>query len=124
MSPLLFILIIESLSLIITDAQKKGKIKGIQRSPSLAMTHLFFVDDVILFGLGIVDKWHAYKEDLDLFCFATGMTVRLEKSSFLYNDVDARLGCTFLSYFLLKWIPLSWVSKIWATISNPWVSLN
>lgn len=88
LSPLLFILIIESLSLIILDAQKMGHIKGIKLSPGLSITHLLFVDDVILFGLGTVEEWLAYKEALDLFSSATGMSVSREKSSFLFNEVD------------------------------------
>ena len=54
-SPLLFILIIESLNRIIMDAQQKGLIKGFQYSPDLSITHLLFVDDVILIGVGTVD---------------------------------------------------------------------
>ena len=88
LSLLLFILIIESLSLIISDTQRKGHIRQIHISQRLSLTHLFFVDDVILFGLAIVEEWHAFKEALDLFCSATGMTISREKSSFLYNEVD------------------------------------
>ena len=86
--PLLFISIIESLSKIIINAQQKGLIKGFQFSPSLSITQLLLVDDVILFGIGTVQEWGAYKEVLDLFCSATGMTVNMEKSSFLYHNVD------------------------------------
>ena len=75
LSPLLFILIIESLSRIILDAQQKGLIKGFQYSPDLSITHLLFVDDVLLFGIGTVSEWKAYKYALDLFCSATGMYV-------------------------------------------------
>ena len=67
LSPLLFILIIESLSRIILDAQQKGHIKGFQYSPNMSVTHLLFVDDVILFGIGTVSEWGSYKEGLDLF---------------------------------------------------------
>ena len=52
LSPLLFILVIEGLSLLITDAKNNGLIRGIQISSSLALTHLLFVDDVILMGTG------------------------------------------------------------------------
>ena len=88
LSPLLFILIIESLSRIILDAQQKGLIKGFQYSLDISITHLLFVDDVLLFGTANVSEWKAYKEALDLFCSATGMVVSMEKSSFLYQDVD------------------------------------
>ena len=63
-------------------------IKWIKVSSILSITQLLFVDDVILFGMGLQEEWQAYKEVLELLCSATGMTVSLEKSSFLYNEVD------------------------------------
>ena len=84
LSTLLFILIIESLNMIILDAQQKGLIKGFQYSHGLSITHLLFVDDILLFGIGTVSEWKAYKDALDLFCSATGMSVSKEKSSFIY----------------------------------------
>ena len=86
--PLLFIPIIESLKTIILDAQWKGHINGFQYSLDLSITHMLFVDDVLLFGIATVSEWKAYKEALDLFCSATGMVVSMEKSSFLYQEVD------------------------------------
>ena len=59
LSPLLFILIIESLNRIIMDAQQKGLIKGFQFSPDLSITHLLFVDDVILIDIGTIGEWSA-----------------------------------------------------------------
>ena len=101
LSPLLFILIIESLSRIILDAQQRVHIKGFQYSPNLSITHLLFVDDVILFGIGTVSEWGAYKEALDLFCSATSMSVSKEKSSFLYQEVDEDTRCQI--YVLLPY---------------------
>ena len=54
----------------------------------MLITHLLFVDDVIIFGIGTIQEWGAYIEVLDLFCSTTGMTVSMEKSSFLYHNVD------------------------------------
>ena len=75
LSPLLFILVIESLSRIIMDAQQKGLIKGFQYAPDLTITHLLFVDDVILIGISTIGEWSAYKYALDLFCLALGHRV-------------------------------------------------
>ena len=52
LSPLLFILVIEGLSLLIDDARRHGLVKEIKISHQLSLTHLLFVDDVILFGFG------------------------------------------------------------------------
>ena len=88
LSPLLFILVIEGLSLLIEDAKRNGKIKGIKISHHLSLTHLLFVDDVILFGLGILEEWLAYKAILDSFCEASGMCINVNKSSFLHNELS------------------------------------
>ena len=56
LSPLLFIVVIEGLSLLIEDARNNRRIKGISISPQLSLTHLLFVDDVILFGSGTIEE--------------------------------------------------------------------
>ena len=91
LSPLLFILVIEGLSLLIEDAKRNGKIKGINISSRLLLTHLLFVDDVILFGMGSFEEWMAFKFILDTFCEASGMCININKSSFLHNDLDEAL---------------------------------
>ena len=47
------------------------------------------MDDVILIGVDTVEEGSAYKYALDVFCLALGMTVSIEKSYFLYQNVDA-----------------------------------
>ena len=73
LSPLLFILIIEGLSLLIADAREHGLIKGIKISSSLALTHLLFVDDVILLGTSTFSEWMAFEVILSTFYKASGM---------------------------------------------------
>ena len=73
LSPLLFILVIEGLSLLISDARENGLIRGIKISSALALTHLLCVDDVILLGTGTLHEWMAFKVILRTFCKASGM---------------------------------------------------
>ena len=127
MSPLLFILVIEGLSLLIKDAQNSGLIRGIKISPQLSLTHLLFVDDVIMFGYGSFDEWVAFKVILDTFCEAFGMQINMEKSCFLFNNLDDGLmnriagtlpfkfehltkGFNYLGYYLK---PLGYLVKEW-----------
>ena len=88
LSPLLFILVIEGLSLLISNARENGLIRGIKISSALALTHLLFVDDVILLGTGTLHEWMAFEVILSTFCKASGMSISLEKSGFLYNNND------------------------------------
>ena len=82
----------KGLSRIIMDAQHNGLIMAYRYSPHLSLTHMFFVDDVILIGVGTIEEWSAYKGALDIFCRVSGMSVSPIKSSFLYQNVDSDIG--------------------------------
>ena len=82
-------------------------IKGIQITPSQFITHFFFVDDVILFVLGNMEEWSAYKEALDLFCSATGMKISNEKSSLLFNEVDEDIRSKILTLLPYNMEPIN-----------------
>ena len=72
----------------IIDARDHGLIKGIKISSTFALTHLLFVDDVILLGTGTLTEWMAFDVILSKFCKASGMCISIDKSSFLYNNVE------------------------------------
>ena len=108
---------IEGLSLLIEDARRRGLVKGIKISKDLSLSHLLFVDDVILFGLGTCEEWAAFKVILDTFCEAYGMFINAEKSCFLFNNAedetlnkisrslsyktqDISCGLNYLGYFI------------------------
>ena len=72
----------------IADARDHGLIKGIKISSTLALTHLLFVDDVILLGTGTSSEWMAFDVIMSTFCKASGMCISIDKSCFLHNNVD------------------------------------
>jgi hypothetical protein len=61
----------------------ENKIKGIPVARGVKITHLIFVDDIILFGIGNMVEWKVYQEILALLCKATCMVISAHKSSFL-----------------------------------------
>jgi hypothetical protein len=61
MSPFLFLLVVEGLSRIIKAYEMEGSIKGMNMGKSLFLSHVLFVDEVILFGLGLVSEAKRYK---------------------------------------------------------------
>jgi hypothetical protein len=87
MSPFLFLLITEGLSRAVKEFKREGAIKRIKVGRSLSLSHLLFVDDVILFGLGIVREAEKYKKILDLYCRARGMEINAHKSTILFNEL-------------------------------------
>ena len=93
--------------MLIKQAQHVGLIMGIKVSSTLNLTHLLFVDDVLLFGVGTVEDWQHFKALLDLFCSATGMKISEEKSSFLYNEIDDIVRENVAAILPFKMDPLS-----------------
>jgi len=83
LSPLLFLLVVEGLSKDIEVKVREKKLTGLLVAKGTCITHLLFVDDVILFGSGNIAEWEVFKEILTLFCKATGMAFSPQKSSFL-----------------------------------------
>jgi len=62
---------------------EENKVEGIPMARGINITHLMFVDDIILFGIGNIVEWKVYKKILDLFCKATCMAINPHNSSFL-----------------------------------------
>lgn len=92
LSPLLFLLVIEALSRLLNLAKATGKIIGIKVSKHFNITHLMFVDDVLLFGIGDHEEWVHYKRILDLFCMASGMIISVPKSCLYFHDLISMTG--------------------------------
>ena len=107
LSPLLFILVIEGLSLLIADAREHGLIKGIKITLALALIHLLFFDDVILMGSGTLSDWMAFKVLLSSFCKASRMIISVDKSCFLYNNVEVDIRLDIARALPYKMEPIS-----------------
>jgi hypothetical protein len=57
LSPLLFILVMEGLSLMLKQAQEDGKISGVKTSRLLKIILLLFMDDVLIMTKALVSDW-------------------------------------------------------------------
>lgn len=66
---------LQTLILVIIQTKLENNIKGVNVTSLIQITHLLFVDDVLIFGLGIVEEWTSYKEILTLFYSSTGMQI-------------------------------------------------
>ena len=80
LSPLLFLLAVEGLSQLINDAQRKGTIQGLEVETNLKITHLLFMDDILLFTSGRRSKTLELKRLLKLFLKATCLQINSVKS--------------------------------------------
>jgi hypothetical protein len=102
LSPLLFLLIVKGLSVLIRQAVVDGSIQGIKISDFVRVTHLLFVDDVLLMGKGMMEEWIQLKQTLDLFSNATRMLVNKEKSLFLVAEVDSNVRRSVQDIFSIR----------------------
>lgn len=82
LSPYLFVLCLERLSILINNKRsRKGIGKELKFSRnSTPLTHLFFADDLILFGQDNMNTVKAMMDVLNEFCMMSGQTMSLEKS--------------------------------------------
>lgn len=81
LSPLLFLLVMEGLSRLIISATREGTLKGLKITEECFLTHLLFVDDVLILLDGSIRDSLTFSRLLQLFSRATGMQVNREKST-------------------------------------------
>jgi hypothetical protein len=75
LSPLLFLLVVEGLSRLLKKAFTYGKFKGIKFAKGVIISHMLFVDDVLILGVGIVEECLVLKGLLTSFFQASGMEI-------------------------------------------------
>ncbi|GLT58567.1 hypothetical protein SLA2020_314490 [Shorea laevis] len=102
-SPYLFILCMEYLSIKLTNDMAAGKWKGSKagkRGPTLS--HIFFADDLIFVGKATLTNAQYLKDTLDFFCARSGQMVNNAKSKILFSsNVDQNIRdniCYTLGY--------------------------
>lgn len=71
LSPLLFFLVMECLSRLIASTKRSGVFSGLKIMEHFYLTHLLFVDDILIFLNGSVRDTTSLNEILNLFCRAT-----------------------------------------------------
>eukprot|EP00253_Pinus_taeda_P031667 PITA_31667 len=99
LSPLLFLLVAEGLSRLIHKARREEKIKGIEVAINLYITHLLFVDDILIFSNGSYNELKEFKSIFDLFLKATGMQINSRKSQVCVADFDRRESSMMTNLF-------------------------
>lgn len=81
MSPYLFVMCMERLSVIIQSLVDKGEWKPIRISKNgPPISHLFFADDVLLFCEASVSQVQLLASTMQRFCDSSGLKINLNKS--------------------------------------------
>jgi hypothetical protein len=106
LSPLLFILVMESLSLLLKDSQREGKLSGIQVSKSIKILHILFVDDVIIMTGATIHEWWEIDKVLKLFSLTSGLLINVSKSTFHQSGLTDQELFMFKYFFPYDFIEL------------------
>ena len=96
LSPFIFLLVAEGLSMLIKDAKRKGDLKGIRISKSFYISHLLFVDDI-----------RENKKSLNIYYKASGMLINMNKSVLPVNELadDVKTQENFIfTIIMLIWL--------------------
>ena len=88
LAPLLFLIVVEGLSRYILTTQISGAFQGISFGNNIILSHILFVDDIILVSDGSEQSLSTLYEVLMVFCKASGMVINEDKSSFYYSGLE------------------------------------
>ena len=88
LAPLLFIIIAEGLSRAIYCARDDGIFHGISFDNNISLTHVIFVDDVIMVSDGLEQSLSSLYEILLIYCKASSMQINDKKSALYHSGLD------------------------------------
>lgn len=98
MSPL-FLLVIEGLSRSLVHARRRRSTQGIKVGSSEILTHLLFVNDVLLFCLGSASELSVFIDLILLYKKVIGMEFNEAKSTLYNYGLDKDLEADLDSFF-------------------------
>ncbi len=106
LSPLLFLLVMEGLSRLMESAKRSGDIRGLRISELCSLTHLLFVDDVLILLDGSVRDLRNFTKVLKLFSATTGMLPNQMKSTITCTRTSVQESQLALQAFPYNVLPL------------------
>lgn len=88
LSPFLFLLLAKGLSQLVQKAKRDGSIRGLEVAINMFISHLLFVDEILLFSNGNINEIKEIKRILNLFMKATRMQVNHRKSQVILEGFN------------------------------------
>lgn len=82
--PLLFLIVMEGLSRLIITTKRDGSLRGLKITDDCYLTHLLFMDDVLILLDGSMRDSLDFSQILQLFSSANGMLVNQQKSTITF----------------------------------------
>ena len=87
LAPLLFLVVAEGLSRALLSAKNNGIFRGISFGNKLSLTHVLFVDDIVMITDGSAQSLFMLYEILMDFTKSSGMMINENKSSFYHLSI-------------------------------------
>ena len=109
----------EGLSQLIHQARHEGTLGGIEVAPNLCVTHLLFVDDILLFNKGNKGEIRTLKKLLDLFMKATGLLINNKKSTLTYEGISVAILIWDFDLLPFEQAPLEYCIKYLGFLLKP-----
>jgi hypothetical protein len=107
LSPYLFIMIMEGLSLLLSKSIFEHHISGIEVSKFINIVHLMFVDDVLLMSKADLTEWIVILDLLQAFCSASGLCINFTKSTTHYWGLNEAELCSLKASIPFSFVDLS-----------------
>eukprot|EP00253_Pinus_taeda_P017832 PITA_17832 len=105
LSPLLFILAMNSLSLQINKAVDEKRCRPVRVCRDIYLSHNLFVDDILIFAMLCRATWIRLNGILDRFQKATGLVINKAKSTIFHNDTSM--------------VMVSWIAELLGIAPSP-----
>eukprot|EP00253_Pinus_taeda_P034692 PITA_34692 len=99
LSPLLFFLVMNSLSIQLKRAESGFYFQPIKMAKDFYLSHNLFVDDILVFAMLHKASWLCLLSIFDRFQSASGICINKEKSKFYHNDMDVETASWTASIF-------------------------
>ena len=88
LAPLLFLIVVEGLGRSLLAAKASGYFHGISFGNDITLTHVLFVDDIVMVSDGSEKSLSSLYEIMQTFCKDSGMLINVDKSTLLYSRLD------------------------------------
>ena len=88
LAPLVFLIIVEGLGRALLSAKECGDLHGISFGNDISLSHVLFVDDIVMVSEGSEHSLSTLYEVLQIFCKASRVLINEDKSSLLHFGLD------------------------------------
>ena len=85
---LLFLIVVEGLGRALLSAKAYGEFHGISFGNDITLSHVLFVDDIVMISNGYEQSLSILYEMMQTFCKASRMLINEDNSALLYSGLD------------------------------------